>query len=335
MIGNILIVDDELGTLKLLEDILTAAGHAVRPFNNSELAWRSIRVAAPELIILDVHMPGMDGFELCQKFQSDAHLKDTPIIFISASYDIKDKIRAFKEGGVDYITKPFQKEEILSRVKTHIALSHTMQKMKGAESALQEMVTKYKSLLDATPDCLLISNRGGQIVLVNKVAEKTFGYTPDELIGQQIELLIPDRYRTKHIVHRQQYCEKPSTRSMGLGLELSAKHKDGHEFPVEISLSHVETEDGLLVTAAVRDITVRKENEMKLQEATYVDWVTSLPNRTYFYETLKRSIHNNQRLNKEFALTNVAQAYKVHLLRISSVSFTVCSHKTKAFKWLI
>ena len=117
------------------------------------------------------------------------------------------------------------------------------------------------ALLEATPDCLIISNKEGQIIFANAVTEKIFGYTSEERIGQKIEFLIPTRYLKQHVNHRQHYFDKPSLRPMGIGLDLHGKHKDGHEFPVEISLSPIETEEGLLVLAAVRDITERKKTE--------------------------------------------------------------------------
>lgn len=137
MIGNILIVDDEPGTLKLLKEILTADRHVVRPFNNGELALRSIMAEAPELILVDIRMPGMNGFKFCRRIKEDERLKEIPVIFISAASDMEDKLRAFQEGGVDYITKPFQKEEVIARVRTQIALSHTAQRMKKTVEALQ------------------------------------------------------------------------------------------------------------------------------------------------------------------------------------------------------
>jgi CheY-like chemotaxis protein len=101
MIGNILVIDDEPAALKLLKDILTAEGHVVRPFNNGNLALRSIRAEAPELVLLDIRMPDMSGFEVCRLIKADSRLREIPVIFISAAADIDDKVRAFEEGGVD------------------------------------------------------------------------------------------------------------------------------------------------------------------------------------------------------------------------------------------
>jgi diguanylate cyclase (GGDEF)-like protein/PAS domain S-box-containing protein len=138
MIGNILVIDDEPAALKLLKDILTAEGHVVRPFNNGNLALRSIRAEAPELVLLDIRMPDMSGFEVCRLIKADSRLREIPVIFISAAADIDDKVRAFEEGGVDYITKPFQKEEVIARVKTHVALSHSIREMKSVTAALRK-----------------------------------------------------------------------------------------------------------------------------------------------------------------------------------------------------
>lgn len=95
MKGNILIVDDEPAALKLLKDILTADGHVIRLFNNGELALRSVMVEVPELILLDIRMPGMNGFEVCRRLKEDQRLKEIPVIFISAASDMEDKVRAF------------------------------------------------------------------------------------------------------------------------------------------------------------------------------------------------------------------------------------------------
>lgn len=139
-IGNILIVDDLPDNLHLLSKILTRQGYEIQAVSQGQMALAAVQVKIPDLILLDICMPEMDGYEVCQRLKQDPRTQDIPIIFISALDELGDKVKAFKTGGVDYITKPFQIAEVVVRVKTHMTLRQLQQQLQQQNALLQQEV---------------------------------------------------------------------------------------------------------------------------------------------------------------------------------------------------
>lgn len=141
--GYILAVDDTPASLRLLTEILRSDGHTVRSAVSGDLALRAARAQPPQLVLLDVSMPEMDGFEVCRRLKQEPRLRDVPVVFVSALSETEDKVRGFDLGAVDYVTKPFQRQELLARVRNHLEL-HRLR------NNLEEMVQeRTRSLVES------------------------------------------------------------------------------------------------------------------------------------------------------------------------------------------
>lgn len=136
--GNILIVDDTPANLRLLSEMLAGQGYETRPIPNGTLALKAIEADLPDLILLDVNMPDITGYALCETLKKDEKTRKIPIIFISAMDEVVDKVKAFSVGGVDYITKPFHVEEVLARVETHLTLRKLYQDIEKSNTQLSK-----------------------------------------------------------------------------------------------------------------------------------------------------------------------------------------------------
>lgn len=136
--GTILVVDDTPANLSLMADTLETEGYRVRLADSGQLALASLAAGTPDLILLDIMMPGMDGFEVYRRLRTIEGARDIPVMFISALTDLEQRVEGLKLGAVDYITKPFQREELLARVHTHLELRHLRTRLEQKATALEE-----------------------------------------------------------------------------------------------------------------------------------------------------------------------------------------------------
>ena len=144
--AHIMVVDDTLANLRFLVEVLKRHDYIARPIPNGKQALLSAQTAPPDVILLDIMMPGMDGYEVCEQLKADPRTRDIPVIFLSALYQTADKIKAFEVGGVDFITKPFQIEEVIARVDTHLTLRNLQKQLKENNELLRQEIDERKRM---------------------------------------------------------------------------------------------------------------------------------------------------------------------------------------------
>jgi PAS domain S-box-containing protein len=289
--NEILIVDDTAANLKLLSDILTNAGYSVRPASSGELALRSLKAKLPSLILLDVRMPDMDGFELCSKLKADEITRDIPVIFISALEDETSRVQGFHAGGVDFIKKPFQPEEVLARVKTHISLRqmqlnlekqnsllfNEISERRQAEEELLEQKRFFEQAFSQSSVSTQILDKDGWCEKINLRLSELFGVKPEDIEGKVYNIFKDEAIIQGGILP---YLEKvfhegkPAEWEIFFDIGLAAKSQDikvaekkkvwfhNRAYPV---LDH----NGRLVNVIIQhtDITERKQAEEELRES--------------------------------------------------------------------
>ena len=284
--ADVLIVDDESANLKLLSELLGRAGYQVRPANNPQLAIDSALGQPPKLILLDVRMPEMDGFEVCRRLKQDQRTRDIPIIFVSALQEVQSRVHGLEAGGVDFISKPFQEEEILPRVRTHLELRNMQlnlaklvaertSELSESKASLEQNVRELKEtqkrlslIYDSTADMLFyISVEPDdcfRFVSVNHAFLKATGLTKDQIVGKRIEEVIPEQsiqlvlgnYRKAVKENRIVRWEETSVYPSG--------EKIGH-----VSVAPILSETGISthLVGSVHDITERKQVEEGLRQS--------------------------------------------------------------------
>ena len=172
---SILIVDDTPANLRLLAQMLAEQGYHVRPVPDGRLALAAVQAEPPDLVLLDIRMPEMDGYQVCEHLKADARTRDIPIIFISALDATPDKVRAFHTGGVDYVTKPFQAAEVLARVETHLALRKLQKQLMDANERMAQELSLAGEIQASFLPCELPTIPGWQLAATLKPAREASG----------------------------------------------------------------------------------------------------------------------------------------------------------------
>jgi diguanylate cyclase (GGDEF)-like protein/PAS domain S-box-containing protein len=282
--GLILVVDDEVDFRYLTALTLRDAGYEVREVGSGEDALSSLD--GVDLVLLDYRLPGLTGLETLREIAAN----DGPgVVFMTAMGSEEVAVEAMRSGAIDYLAKGADYLVRLPEVIARAARVYDLTRRVGETQRLAQ------GLLEAAPDPIVVVDAAGIIKLVNRQTCAVFGWDRLELLGQPMEILMPPRLRGRHPGLRLGYVSDPKARPMGEGVELVACRRDGTEFPVDVSLSPLETEDGLLISAAIRDVTERKRAEAALAHQATHDALTGLPNRNLLEDRLAQAVARSNR----------------------------------------
>lgn len=295
--ANILVVDDTPENLRLLAGILSEKGYQVRPVPNGKLALSAAQKMPPDIVLLDIMMPEMDGYEVCQRLKDSEVTKDIPVIFISAINDVMDKVKAFAVGGVDFITKPFQVEEVLARIDTHLKICSLQQSLQEKN---QDLATAIHQL-QATQEQLIQSEKMAALgQLIAGIAHEI--NTPLGIIGSSIDNIA--NFWDDNLVKMPQFFQQLSGESQTYFLSLvyrstnqessftSKEKRKSKQLIRDLIRESVENPEEIADTLV--DMEIYQDIEQLLPLFKLPDWEVIL-NTAYQFSSFKRSINLIQR----------------------------------------
>ena len=265
---KVLVVDDQPSNLRFLSKLLTAQGYQVYQAICGQLALNLAIAHCPDLILLDIRMPEMNGYEVCRRLKATAETEQIPVIFLSVLDEMNDKLQAFRVGGADYITKPFQVEEVLARIDKQVGLQKLQQQLKEQNYQLQQSQSLLASILNSSLDGVVaysaVRNSEGNIVdfqwlLINPAAEKFYGLLLNEIVGKNL-LAELSQFRNNGLFDL--YVSVVETGET-VDREFSYEHE--RDTIVWLHIVAVKLNDGLAVT--FRNITDRKRAEIALRDS--------------------------------------------------------------------
>ncbi|MCY2983420.1 MAG: PAS domain S-box protein [Planctomycetota bacterium] len=270
---RILIVDEDPVCRANLRKMILSGSNRPYEFYEAELgktALEQVRETSDtpfDCILLDCQMPDLDACTMLPALYDGHELLSYPIVVLTGSDRLVGK-ELLRKGAQDFLQKDSMTvENLIYAIDNAIDRFAMLTDRKKYEIALKESEEKFRSLLESAPDAMVIVDQLGKIVLVNAETQRLFGYKSIELIGNRVEILIPASARAHHVQLREDFSARPLARKMGKGRQLTAVRKDGSVFPVEIALSPIVLDSGLLISSSIRDISDRVLNEKAIHES--------------------------------------------------------------------
>jgi PAS domain S-box-containing protein len=315
---DILVVDDEIGSRRLLTEILAKEGYRVRPADGPQVALESARAHPPGLILLDVRMPVMSGFEVCRRLKQDERTRDIPIIFVSALHEMEDRVQGFEIGGVDFISKPIEEAEVLARVNTHLQLrdiqlnlmqlvSERTAELKESNIALSESESKYRTVVEEAREGILIMQDGQRKYYNPRWLEMT-GYSAEEY--ETVPFLSQVHSDDLETVEKE-YLNLQTGQISGVLPDYRIITKSGEIIWMSTRGSRIQWEDKPAVMFFIEDITERKQVEQSILE--YQERLKALTSQLAIVEERERQriaveLHDNVGQSLAYARIQLAAA---------------------------
>lgn len=261
---SVLVVDDDPDILTALQDLLEFEGFHVDCAQTCRDAFSSIEQNLYNAVLLDLGLPDGDGQSILERLQvSDPSI---PVIILTASTATDRKLGSFTKGAFAHLTKPYHREELRAILHRAIGMKSLATKAKGIEIALTESEDRFRSVVQSAPDAIIVADEHGYIVSWNEAASKMFGYTPAEILGKPLTVLMPMHYREAHEMGIERIRTTGQSKLVGRVVTLHGLRKDGNEFPIELSLATWTGQGGAFHSGIIRDITARTATEAALQD---------------------------------------------------------------------
>ncbi|HWW70219.1 MAG TPA: diguanylate cyclase [Duganella sp.] len=290
----ILIVDDAPENLAMLRKLMVQQGYQTFVATSGERALKIARRVHPDLILLDVVMPGMDGLETCRQLKSHAATQRIPVIFMSARTDTDDVVAGFDIGAVDYIGKPLRMAEVCARVRTQLQI-------RSNSETQEEQAERLRTIVNNMAEGLLIIEADGRIQFTNPACDKYLGYQENELAGRAISDLLNPLVAQEYLEYFERYAASPEMAHSHGTREVIIRHRNGSSVCMDLTLTPMYLRQPLFI-GLLHDITHHKQSEDALQRAAMVDPLTQIANRRHFDTFLEKEWQRSMRSGQPLSL---------------------------------
>ena len=290
----ILIVDDAPENLAVLRKLMVEQGYQTFVATSGERALKIARRVHPDLILLDVMMPGLDGLETCRQLKSHAGTQRIPVIFMSAKTDTDDVVAGFDIGAVDYISKPLRMAEVCARVRTQLQI-------RSNSETQEEQAERLRTIVNNMAEGLLIIEADGRIQFTNPACDKYLGYQENELAGRAISELLNPLVAQEYLEYFARYAASPEMAHSHGTREVIIRHRNGSSVCMDLTLTPMYLRQPLFI-GLLHDITHHKQSEDALQRAAMVDPLTQIANRRHFDTVLDKEWQRSMRSGQPLSL---------------------------------